>query len=82
MPIEIPDSLRPIINALPKDIRDEMDRVLNLIMTDPKNKELDIEEITIWGIGYHATEIDGYRVLFRYSPDSGIIQLHGVGEIQ
>jgi hypothetical protein len=82
VPIEIPHSLRPVIAALPKDIRDEMDRVLNLLMTDPKNKELDIEEITIWGIRYSAIEIDGYRVLFRYSPDTSEIQLHGIGEIQ
>jgi hypothetical protein len=82
VPIEIPHSLRPIIAALPKYIRDEMDRVLNLVMTDPKNKELEIEEITIWGIRYSAIEIDGYRVLSRYSPDIGEIQLHGIGDFQ
>jgi hypothetical protein len=82
VPIEIPHSLRPVIAALPKGIRDEMDRVLNLLMTDPQNKELEIEEFTIWGIGYLATEIDGYRVLFRYLPDTGQIQLHGIGKIQ
>ena len=83
MPIVIPKSLLPKIRSLPDDIRDEMDRVLKLLMTDPFHEKLQIQEFEIGG-GFmiFATTIDGYRLLYRPLPDSGNIQLCGIGEIK
>ena len=82
MTIEIPNSLRPVVESLPEDIRDKMDSVFNILMSDPKDKEINILECSIWGNKYLSIEIDGYRVLFRHNPETGEIQLYGIGEIE
>ena len=82
MPIVIPNSLLPTIRSLPDITRAELDRILKLLMIDPFHKELDPQEFGIGGgLKIYAIILDGHRLLYRPLPDSGDIQLCGIGKI-
>ena len=83
MPIDIPDSLKPALRALPPAVIKKMDRILARLMKDPFPADLSIQELELApGFKVYAILVDGYRLIYRFLPDSNIILLCAIGKIE